>query len=150
MMSALMSPRTTISELSCVGLRIAPESYHHDGLQSAASLAGSLRHRPFVVRPRFHEGGSVDSLISVRSDIAAALAANAPVVALESTGIAHGLQRPHNLDTALQMEAAVRAAGAIPATIAVLDGQLVVGLTEEQIALIAEAADVAKASSSDL
>ena len=92
----------------------------------------------------------MDSLISVRSDIAAALAANAPVVALESTVIAHGLQRPHNLDTALQMEAAVRAAGALPATIAVLDGQLVVGLTEKQIALIAETADVAKASSSDL
>jgi pseudouridine-5'-phosphate glycosidase len=98
----------------------------------------------------FHKGGRVDSLISVRFDIAAALAVNAPVVALESTVIAHGLPRPHNLDTALQMEAAVRAAGALPATIAVLDGQLVVGLTEEQIALIAETDDVAKASSSDL
>jgi pseudouridine-5'-phosphate glycosidase len=92
----------------------------------------------------------VDPLIAVRSDIAAALAANAPVVALESTVIAHGLPRPHNLDTALQMESAVRAAGAVPATIAVLDGRLVVGLTEKQIAFIAETVDVAKASSSDL
>jgi pseudouridylate synthase len=92
----------------------------------------------------------VDPLISVRSDIAAALAANAPVVALESTVIAHGLPRPHNLDTALQMESAVRAAGAVPATIAVLEGRLVVGLTEEQIAFIAGTVDVAKASSSDL
>ena len=92
----------------------------------------------------------MDSLISVRSDIAAALAANAPVVALESTVIAHGLPRPHNLDTALEMEAAVRRAGALPATIAVLDGQLVVGLTAEQIGFIAKTANAAKASSSDL
>jgi len=92
----------------------------------------------------------VDSLISVRSDIAAALTAGEPVVALESTVIAHGLPRPHNLETALQMEAAVREAGAIPATIAVLNGRLVVGLTKDQITFIAEAKDVAKASSSDL
>jgi pseudouridylate synthase len=92
----------------------------------------------------------VDSLISVRSDIAAALASGGPVVALESTVIAHGLPRPRNRETALQMEAAVREAGAVPATIAVLDGRLVVGLTEKQIASIAEISDVAKASSSDL
>ena len=92
----------------------------------------------------------MDPLISVRSDIAAALAGGKPVVGLESTVIAHGLPRPHNLATALQMEAAVREAGALPATIAVLEGQLVVGLTEEQIASIAETPDVAKVSSSDL
>ena len=92
----------------------------------------------------------MDQLLSVRSDIAAALVVGGPVVALESTVIAHGLPRPRNLDTALQMEAAVREAGALPATIAVLNGQLVVGLTEEQIASIAENPDVVKASSSDL
>lgn len=92
----------------------------------------------------------MNPLISVRSDIAAALFGGRPVVALESTVIAHGLPRPHNLDTALQMEAAVREAGAMPATIAVLNGQLVVGLTEKQIAFVAEADNVAKASSSDL
>ena len=92
----------------------------------------------------------MDPLVSVRSDIAAALVGGAPVVGLESTVIAHGLPRPHNLDTALQMEAVIRQAGALPATIAVLNGQLVVGLTEEQIASIAETPDVAKASSSDL
>ena len=92
----------------------------------------------------------MDPLASIRSDIAAALAVRGPVVALESTVIAHGLPRPRNLHTALEMEAAVREAGALPATIAVLNGQLVVGLTEEQIAFIAEAPDVAKASSSDL
>jgi len=92
----------------------------------------------------------VDPLISVRSDIAAALAAGGPVVGLESTVIAHGLPRPRNLDAALQMEAAVREAGALPATIAVLNGQLVVGLTGEQIAYISETPAVAKASTSDL
>ena len=92
----------------------------------------------------------MDPLISVRSDIAAALAGGGPVVALESTVIAHGLPRPHNRETALQMEAAVREAGAVPATIAVLDGRLVVGLSEKQISSIAEISDVAKASSSDL
>ena len=92
----------------------------------------------------------MDPLVSVRSDIAAALVGGAPVVGLESTVIAHGLPRPHNLDTALQMEAVIRQAGALPATIAVLNGQFVVGLTEEQIASIAETPDVAKASSSDL
>jgi pseudouridine-5'-phosphate glycosidase len=92
----------------------------------------------------------VDQLISVRDDIAAALIAGHPVVALESTVIAHGLPRPDNLEMAHKMEAAVREAGATPATIGVLDGQLVVGLTSEQIALLAEARDVAKVSSSDL
>jgi pseudouridine-5'-phosphate glycosidase len=92
----------------------------------------------------------LDQLISIRDDIAAALVAGSPVVALESTVIAHGLPRPHNLETALQMEAAVREAGATPATIGILDGHIVVGLTREQIALLAEARDVAKVSSSDL
>lgn len=92
----------------------------------------------------------MDSPISVRPDIAAALAAGQPVVALESTVIAHGLPRPRNFATALQMEAAVRETGALPATLALLNGKLVVGLTLEQIAAVAETADVAKASSSDL
>ena len=55
-----------------------------------------------------------------------------------------------NLDTALEMEAAVREAGALPATIGLLDGKIVVGLSTEQIARIADASDVAKVSSSDI
>jgi pseudouridylate synthase len=104
----------------------------------------------FVVRTKGRAEEHVDQLISVRDDIAAALVASAPVVALESTVIAHGLPRPHNLDTALEMEAAVREAGAAPATIGILDGQIIVGLTTEQIARIADDRDVAKVSSSDL
>ncbi len=85
----------------------------------------------------------------VRDDVAAALVTGAPVVALESTVIAHGLPRPHNLDTALEMEAAVREAGALPATIGIVDGKIVVGLSAEQIGRIADSADVAKVSSAD-
>ena len=92
----------------------------------------------------------MNHLLSVRDDIAAVLVAGAPVVALESTVIAHGLPRPYNLDTALEMEAAVRESGATPATIGILDGKIVVGLKAEQIARLADASDVAKVSSSDL
>ena len=92
----------------------------------------------------------MDGLISVRDDVAMALERQAPVVALESTVIAHGLPRPHNLETARKMEATVREAGATPATIGMLDGKMVVGLTNEQIAFLAEAQDVAKVSRSDI
>ena len=92
----------------------------------------------------------MDGLISIREDVAAALERGAPVVALESTVIAHGLPRPHNLETARKMEAAVREAGAAPATIAILDGKMVVGLSDGQLAFLAEAQDVAKVSRSDV
>jgi pseudouridylate synthase len=71
------------------------------------------------------------------------------VVGLESTVIAHGLPRPHNLDTALEMEAAVREAGALPATIGILGGKIVVGLTAEQLGKLADTDGVAKVSSAD-
>lgn len=88
--------------------------------------------------------------LTVREDVAAAIAAGQPVVALESTVIAHGLPRPLNLQTARAMEAAVREAGATPATVGVLNGQLVVGLSPEQIAFLSEAESVAKVSRADL
>ncbi|MAS34685.1 MAG: pseudouridine-5-phosphate glycosidase [Anaerolineaceae bacterium] len=74
---------------------------------------------------------SVDLRIS--SEVAAALEANQPVVALESTVITHGLAYPGNVETALAMEAAIRDNHAIPATIAVLQGQITVGLTQDEI-----------------
>jgi pseudouridylate synthase len=92
----------------------------------------------------------VDGLISIRDDIAVALERSEPVVALESTVIAHGLPRPHNLETARKMEAVVREEGATPATIAIVDGKMVVGLTNEQMAFLAEAKAVAKVSRSDI
>jgi len=65
--------------------------------------------------------------LAIAPEVAKALAAHAPIVALESTVIAHGLPRPRNLDTAQALEADVRAFGAIPATIALHDGVAVVG-----------------------
>jgi len=82
--------------------------------------------------------------------VAAALAAGDPVVALESTIITHGMPFPANLETALAVEAVVSAHGAVPATIAVIDGRLKVGLTDDELAALAEAKGVVKASSRDL
>jgi pseudouridine-5'-phosphate glycosidase len=92
----------------------------------------------------------LEKFLSVREDVAAAIDAGQPVVALESTVIAHGLPRPLNLQSARAMEAAVREAGAIPATVGVLNGQLVVGLSPEQVAFLSEAENVAKVSRADL
>jgi len=71
-------------------------------------------------------------------------------VALESTVIAHGLPHPTNVDTAFRCEAAVRDHGAVPATIAVLDGEFSVGLSQEQIEYLASAGDIRKISRRDL
>jgi len=73
------------------------------------------------------------TLLHIQPDIAAALQTHTPVVALESTVITHGLPFPDNIATALAMEAAVREGGAIPATIAIIQGQIYVGLTADQI-----------------
>lgn len=82
--------------------------------------------------------------------VAAALDSNRPVVALESTIITHGMPWPQNLDTARAVEAAVRDAGAEPATIAVLDGRLCVGLEPDQLEALARAKNVAKLSRADM
>ncbi len=81
--------------------------------------------------------------------VAAALEDRRPVVALESTVIAHGLPAPHNLETARACEAAVRGAGATPATIGIIEGRAVVGLSEEQLQAIADRRDVAKVNLSN-
>ena len=88
--------------------------------------------------------------LTVSAEVAAALSDARPVVALESTLIAHGLPWPTNLETARESEAAVRAAGAVPATVAIWHGIPTVGLTEEQIAELARATDGFKASRRDL
>ena len=91
-----------------------------------------------------------DKGIFVHEEVAAALIDCKPVVALESTVISHGLPRPHNIETARGMEAAIRAGGAVPATIAVLGGKLVVGVSAGELAFLAESKDVAKVSRADL
>lgn len=76
--------------------------------------------------------------LAIQPEVQAALKAGRPVVALESTLISHGLPSPTNVETALAIEAAVRERGAIPATIAVLDGRIRIGLDREDIARLAE------------
>ncbi len=88
--------------------------------------------------------------IILAPEVAEALAAGRPVTALESTLIAHGLPKPLNLDTAKAAEAAVRAAGAVPATIAVIDGRIRVGLDAAAMARLAEDPAIEKASLADL
>src|ERR671912_225274 len=77
-------------------------------------------------------------------EVAAALDAGHPVVALESTLLAHGLPRPDNRAAADEVEGAVRAGGAVPATIAVLDGVPHVGLTADELDRICTDPDLAK------
>jgi pseudouridine-5'-phosphate glycosidase len=89
------------------------------------------------------------SLFKLSLEVESALEANKPLVALESTVIAHGLPRPQNLETAHRLEQIIREAGAVPATIAVLDGQFCVGLSEQQIRFVAENDDMKKTSSRD-
>lgn len=83
-------------------------------------------------------------------EVRAALDAQAPVVALESTIITHGMPYPQNRDTALAVEAEVRAAGATPATIAVMHGQIHVGLSADQLDALAQCRDAMKLSRADL
>jgi len=92
----------------------------------------------------------MNPFLEIRPEVAAALAAGEPVVALESTVIAHGLPRPQNLETARRLEAAVRDGSAVPATMGLLNGRLVAGLSSDEIALLANAEHVAKVSRRDL
>ncbi len=91
-----------------------------------------------------------DADVQIDPAIAAAIAAGQPVVALESTIITHGMPWPENLQTAQSVEDVVRANGALPATIAVLDGVLRVGLSPQQLTDLAGRRDAAKASRRDL
>ncbi len=83
-------------------------------------------------------------------EVRAARAAGAPVVALESTIITHGMPWPQNVETARRVEAEVRAAGAVPATIAVLGGVLHIGLSAAELETLGQARGVAKLSRADL
>ena len=92
----------------------------------------------------------MDPFLAVAPEVAEAVASGAPVVALESTIISHGMPYPRNLETAIQVEADVRAAGAVPATVAVADGKLVVGADGSLLERLATTTDVAKVSRRDL
>jgi pseudouridine-5'-phosphate glycosidase len=89
--------------------------------------------------------------VQLTSEVANALRTGQPVVALESTLIAHGMPWPQNVETALAVEAEVRALGAIPATIAILDGRLKAGLAHDEIERLGRGGpDIAKASRRDI
>jgi pseudouridine-5'-phosphate glycosidase len=88
--------------------------------------------------------------VLIHPEVSAALAERRPVVALESTIISHGLPRPDNLRIARDIEAAVRSGGAVPATIAVLDGQPRIGLDDESLERVASNPAVTKVSVRDL
>jgi pseudouridine-5'-phosphate glycosidase len=94
--------------------------------------------------------GKFASVISLGSRVEAALSAGRPVVALESTIISHGLPRPDNLRVAREIERTVEAAGAVPATIGMIGGRLVVGLSDAEIEHLATADGVVKLSVRDL
>ena len=90
------------------------------------------------------------SYLEIRPEVEQALGRGRAVVALESTVIAHGLPHPRNLEAARGMEEAVRESGTVPATIGLLGGRIVVGLTPEEIELVATTRDVLKVSRRDL
>jgi len=89
-------------------------------------------------------------LLNIAPDVDAALRDGRPVVALESTVIAHGLPRPQNLQTANRLQEVVRETGATPATIAIIDGKLTVGLNDDQINALANSSGIRKISTRDI
>lgn len=90
------------------------------------------------------------TILTPSADVAAALETGTPVVALESTIITHGMPYPQNLETAKAVEAAVRDSGATPATIAVIEGTLHVGLETQALTQLAQAEEVDKLSRADI
>ncbi len=93
----------------------------------------------------------MNKYLDLSPEVAAAMAAGKPVVALESTIISHGMPYPQNVETALRVEQTIRDNGAVPATVAVIGGRLKAGLTPEEIEYLGrKGRDVAKASRRDL
>ncbi|KZM47687.1 pseudouridine-5'-phosphate glycosidase [Labrenzia sp. OB1] len=89
-------------------------------------------------------------MIVYNDEVRAALAADKPIVALESTIITHGMPFPQNVETARRVEADIRAEGAVPATIAIMDGRIMVGLSDTDLDRLAQADNVMKCSRADL
>lgn len=89
-------------------------------------------------------------LLSISKEVQAAFDNNQPVVALESTIISHGMPYPKNVEMAKTVEQIIRDNGAVPATIAIMDGKFKIGLEEEDLELLATAENVAKVSRRDL
>lgn len=93
---------------------------------------------------------SLASILTYSPEVADARAAGLPIVALESTIITHGMPFPQNVETAKLVEAEIRAHGAVPATIAIMDGRILIGMTDAQLDALGQAEHVAKLSRADL
>lgn len=92
----------------------------------------------------------IKKYMDIKEEVKVALEGKRPVVVLESTIISHGMPYPQNVETALEVERIIRDRGAVPATIAILDGIIKVGLKEEEIEYLGKAEDVRKVSRRDL
>ncbi|SFL33364.1 pseudouridine-5'-phosphate glycosidase [Halanaerobium salsuginis] len=93
---------------------------------------------------------NLNKYLEIKSDVKEAIAAGKPVVALESTIIAHGMPYPENIDTALEIEEIIRENGAVPATIGIISGKIKVGLTRKEVEFLGKSDDVLKVSRRDL
>jgi pseudouridine-5'-phosphate glycosidase len=92
----------------------------------------------------------MQAFLQFSPEVQAARAAGKPVVALESTIISHGMPYPQNVQTAREVEQVIRDAGAVPATIAIIDGRICIGLADEQLELLGQSRDAIKVSRRDL
>ncbi len=92
----------------------------------------------------------LENYLCIKDNVKLALKENKPVVALESTIISHGMPYPQNVETAMEVERIVLENGAIPATIAIIDGKLKVGLTYEEIDFLGKSKDIIKTSIRDM
>ena len=92
----------------------------------------------------------LEKYLDINPEVRAALKEGKPVVALESTIISHGMPYPKNVETALKVESIIRENGAIPATIAILEGRLKVGLTTEEVEFLGKTSGVIKTSRRDI
>jgi pseudouridine-5'-phosphate glycosidase len=93
---------------------------------------------------------ALKNLIEYSAEVGAARSAGQPIVALESTIISHGMPYPQNVQTAREVEAIIRAQGAVPATIAVLGGKIRIGLSEAELELLGQSPEAMKVSRRDL
>jgi pseudouridine-5'-phosphate glycosidase len=92
----------------------------------------------------------MQAFLQLSPEVQAARAAGKPIVALESTIISHGMPYPQNVQTAREVEQVIRAAGAVPATIAIMDGKICIGLSDQQLEVLGNSKDALKVSRRDL
>jgi pseudouridine-5'-phosphate glycosidase len=92
----------------------------------------------------------MQAFLQFSPEVQSARAAGKPVVALESTIISHGMPYPQNVQTAREVEQVIRDAGAVPATIAIIDGRICIGLADDQLELLGQSKDAIKVSRRDL